>query len=99
MLTAIGAGSGLGDGVEDRDAKFLSDAAGGVRDDIMNTGELDFAGVGQLGVNARVLLAERAGAKDGDADFVCAARCVLGGGHGREIATEREGSSKLKFQR
>jgi hypothetical protein len=44
-----------------------------------------------------VLLAKRASAEDGDADPFRAAWCGLRGGHGREIATEREGSSKLKF--
>jgi hypothetical protein len=45
-----------------------------------------------------VFLAERAGAQNGDADFVHGARCVLRGGHGGEIAIEDTRSSKLKFQ-
>jgi hypothetical protein len=65
----IGGFGGFGNGREDAGARFLSDAAGSVGSDIVHSGKLNFAVVGEFSVDARVFLAERSGAEDGDTDF------------------------------
>jgi hypothetical protein len=72
----------------DGDAQFLGDPAGGVGNHIIDTDELDFAGGREFGVDAGVFLAQRAGAEDGDADFVRGLWFELCAGHGREIASK-----------
>ena len=70
MFTRVAGGGGLGDGVENARAVFGGDFAGGVGGRVVNAGEFHLAGGGQFGVDADVFFAQRAGAEDGDANFV-----------------------------
>jgi hypothetical protein len=67
---------GFGDGRENVQFVFLGDFAGGFSVRVVNAGKFHFAGGVEFGVDARVMLTERAGAKDGDFDL-CHARSVL----------------------
>ena len=52
--------------VKDVRVVFLGDFAGGFGVRVENAGEFHLAGGGEFGINAGVMLAERAGAEDGD---------------------------------
>ena len=52
-----------------RGVVFGGDFAGGVGVGVENAGELNLPGGGEFGVNAGVILSERADAEDGHADF------------------------------
>ena len=62
-------GSGLGDGGKDLELVFRGDGAGGFGVRVVNAGEFDVAGGVEFGINAGVMLTERAGAENGDFDF------------------------------
>ena len=90
---------GFGDGSEGARAEFLGDTAGGLGGDIEEAGELYKSGLRQFAVDAGVFLAERAGAKDGDAKFM--GGWFRGVCHGRRLPLSgREAqSSNFKVQR
>ena len=65
----VAGGGGFGDGIEDARIVLRGDFAGRVGVGVVNAGEFDLSGGGEFGVDANVILAERAGAEDGDFDF------------------------------
>ena len=52
-----------------RSIVFRGDFAGGFGVGVVNAGEFDLSGGGEFGINADVMLPERAGAEDGDFDL------------------------------
>jgi hypothetical protein len=75
MLSASLAAAASAMELKMRSLVFLGDFAGGFGVRVVNAGEFNLSGGGEFGVNARVMLAERAGAEDGDFDF-CHARSL-----------------------
>ncbi len=71
----VAGGGGFGDGSEHAQLVFLRDFAGGFGVRVENAGEFHLSGGVEFGINAGVMLAERAGAQDGDFDF-CHARSL-----------------------
>jgi hypothetical protein len=67
----VAGGGGLGDGIKNVRVVPGGDFAAGVGIRVEHAGEFHQTGGGELGVNADVVLAERAGAKNGDFDFCC----------------------------
>ena len=65
----VAGGSGFGDGIENFRAMFGGDFAGGVGIGVENSGEFDVSGGGEFGVDANVMLSERAGSQNGDFDL------------------------------
>ena len=82
----VAGGGGFGDGIENAQLVFLGDFAGGFGVSIVNAGEFHLAGGVEFGINAGVMLTERAGAEDGDFDF-CHARSLPEAEAGRQIVT------------
>jgi len=71
----IAGGGGFGDGREDVQLVFLRDFARRFRVRVVNAGEFNRPGSVEFGIDAGVMLTERAGAEDGDFDF-CHARSL-----------------------
>ena len=67
-VEGVGTGGGFGGGVKDADVVPDGDFGRGVGVGVKHAGEFDLAGGGEFGVDANVLLAERAGAEHGDFD-------------------------------
>ena len=65
----IGILRGLGNGTENLRAMFSPDPVRGIGVGVADPGELDLPGLFQFRIDARMVLAERADAQDGDADF------------------------------
>ena len=80
----VAGGGGLGDGSEDAQLVFLGDFAGGFGVRVVNAGEFHLAGGVEFGINAGVMLAERAGAEDGDFDFCHARSLPVNSGNGNQ---------------
>src|SRR5665213_627012 len=68
-VQSVAGGGGFGDGGEDVQFMFLRDFAGGFGVHVVNAGEFHLPGGVEFGINAGVMLTERAGAEDGDFDF------------------------------
>jgi hypothetical protein len=67
----VAGSGGFGDGIENVRVVPGRDFAGSIRIRVENAGEFHQTGGGEFGVNADVILTERAGAKNGDFDFCC----------------------------
>ena len=78
-IERVAGGGGGGDGGEHVEAMFLGNLAGRFRVRVVYPGELHLAGGVEFGVDAGVMLPERAGAENGDFDLC----------HGRECASNR----------
>ena len=85
----VAGGGGFGDGGENVQLVFRGDFAGGFGVRVVNAGEFHRAGGVEFGINAGVMLAERAGAENGDFDF-CHARSLPEAKRGGKSVTSRE---------
>ena len=65
----------LGHRAERAHAVFLGNLARGLGGDIINPDKIHLPAGRQLRINARMLLAQRAGAEHGHSDFVCVRGC------------------------
>ena len=70
MLTASLAAAASATEAKARTPYFWANLLRGLGDGVVDADELDLPRGGQLGVNAHMLLAQRAGAEDGHFDFV-----------------------------
>ena len=68
-VQGVAGGGGFGDGIKNARTVFGGDFARGVGVGVEDAGEFHLAAGGEFGVDADVVLSQRAGAEDGDFDL------------------------------